>query len=159
MMNWPHRLVVRSSGLQPEDPSSTLGGVTQREKKMEHDLFDWCGWDLVSDTILQFFGCTLKKPIGVFKVGDLVPCIVVDFETGILQVLDAGRGKKGTGIDFASLLSEHQVKMVLDTELAKLESAEKLHNEVMSNRDREIGDLKNQIDQLQATLRCRVLSD
>jgi hypothetical protein len=45
----------------------------------------------VGDALLQFYDCTLKVPIGSFKVGDLVPMITVDFEHGILQVFDKGR--------------------------------------------------------------------
>lgn len=70
---------------------------------MERDLFEWSAWDLVNDTMLQFYGCTLKVSIGEFKVGDLVPVILVDFENGILQVLDREK----------TLSSEHKVRMVL----------------------------------------------
>ncbi len=67
---------------------------------METALFDWSVWDCVEDTLLQFYGCTLKVPIGSRKVGDLVSIIVVDFEHGILQVFDKER----------DLLSEHKVR-------------------------------------------------
>jgi len=104
---------------------------------MERDLFEWCGWDLLGDTLLQFYGCTLKKPIGAFKVGTLIPLIVVDFENGVLQVLSKEK----------ELLSEYRIKIVLDTQLVNLDGAKKLA------QDKEIGDLRNQIDQLQAKLR------
>jgi hypothetical protein len=72
---------------------------------MESDLFEWSAWDVVSDTILQFYGCVLKVPIGRFKTGDTVPVIVVDFETGVLQLYDSQRA--------GHLLAEHKVRMVL----------------------------------------------
>ena len=54
---------------------------------MEQTLFDWCGWDQLDDGVLQFTGCTLKVPIGTFKAGELVPVIVVSFDSGILQLI------------------------------------------------------------------------
>lgn len=75
---------------------------------MEKNLFDWAAWDLVSDTLLQFYGCVLLVPIGKFKVGDVVPVIVVDFENGILQLCSGG-GRACSG----ELISEHKVQMVI----------------------------------------------
>lgn len=71
---------------------------------METALFEWCAWDLMCDTILKFYGCTLKVSIGSFKAGDLVPRIYVDFEHGVLKICDKDE----------KLLSEHKVRMVLD---------------------------------------------
>jgi len=81
---------------------------------VERDLFDWSGWDLVTDTILQFYGCVLKVPIGAFGVGDMVPIIVVDFENGILQLIGKGRANAaGLSNGAGELLSEHKVRLVL----------------------------------------------
>jgi len=74
---------------------------------MEKDLFDWSGWDFLDDALLQFYGCVLKVPIGEFKVGDTVHMILVNFETGDLQLLSAGRAGEG------ELISEHKVRMVI----------------------------------------------
>jgi len=77
---------------------------------MESDLFEWSAWDVVSDTILQFYGCVLKVPIGRFKIGDTIPIIVVDFETGVLQLYDSQHAGR---FEEKSLISEHKVRMVL----------------------------------------------
>lgn len=74
---------------------------------MERDLFDWSGWDLLDDALLQFYGCVLKVPIREFKVGDTVPSIIVNFESGTLSLYDAGRVGK------SELISDHKVRMVL----------------------------------------------
>lgn len=75
---------------------------------MEHDLFEWSAWDQMDDTLLQFYGCTLKVPIGRFNIGEMVPIIIVNFETGVLQLLE--KGQCGN----SALISEHKVRMVLD---------------------------------------------
>lgn len=81
---------------------------------MEKDLFDWAAWDLVSDTLLQFYGCVLHVPIGEFEAGDVVPSILVNFETGDLQLFGKGVSKRGLRVAGESnLLSEHKVRMVL----------------------------------------------
>ena len=70
---------------------------------MERTLFDWCGWDELDPGMLQFTGWTLKVPIGTFKVGELVPIIIVCFDAGTIQLV----GKGG------DLLSEHNIRLVL----------------------------------------------
>jgi len=80
---------------------------------MEKNLFDWSAWDLLGDTLLQFYGCKLKVPIGEFKVGDTVPIILVDFEHGTIQLLEKGRAEGRCGTGGSSLISEHKVRMVL----------------------------------------------
>lgn len=76
---------------------------------MEENLFEWSAWDYIDDAILQFYGCVLKEPIGKFKPGDTVPIIVVDFENGVLQLLEKGRAV----LDEQELISEHKVRMVI----------------------------------------------
>jgi hypothetical protein len=71
---------------------------------MERTLFDWCGWDQQDVGVLQFTGCTLKVPIGQFKAGALVPVIVVNFETGNLQLVT----KNG------DLISQHNIRLALN---------------------------------------------
>jgi len=74
---------------------------------MEENLFDWSGWDFLNETLLQFFGCVLKVPIGRFGVGDTVPMILLNFEAGDLELRGAGRAGEG------ELISAHKVRMVL----------------------------------------------
>lgn len=83
--------------------------ILKGETNVENDLFEWSGWDLISDTILQFYGCKLKVSIGRFTVGETVPIIVVNFETGVLQL----HGKARAGFSKDTLLSEHKVRLVL----------------------------------------------
>ncbi len=71
---------------------------------MERKLFDWCGWDQPDVGTFKFTGCTLKVPIGAFKVGELVPVILVNFDGGRIQLL----AKDG------NLLSEHTIHLTLD---------------------------------------------
>ena len=75
---------------------------------MERNLFDWSAWDLVTNTLLQFYGCVLKVPVGSFEAGDKVPVIIIDFKAGILQLYE--KGQCGSG----ALISEHTVRMVLN---------------------------------------------
>jgi len=76
---------------------------------MESDLFEWAGWNLVTDTILQFYGCILKVPIYPFNSGEMVPIIRLNFETGALQLYDKGH----VSCSDVSLISEHKVRLTL----------------------------------------------
>jgi len=54
---------------------------------MIKSLFDSELWDVSSGyNVLYYFDCTLKVPIGDYKIGAKIPCISVDQEKGILEI-------------------------------------------------------------------------
>ena len=57
--------------------------------KGEFVLFEFESYRNPTVDVLQFYNCTLSIPIGNFKVGDIIPTIVIHFvRNGTLQVFD-----------------------------------------------------------------------
>jgi len=46
--------------------------------------FDFCC--SISDSVIEYFDCVLKAPIGDYKIGTKVPCLAVDWENGVLEI-------------------------------------------------------------------------
>lgn len=55
---------------------------------MEKTLFDWRGYDALDMTVLIFYECVLKVPIGSFPIGYCANSIFIDYEQGILAIFD-----------------------------------------------------------------------
>jgi len=53
---------------------------------MEKDLFDWKKWDNYGN-LLSFEDCTLKREIGDHKPGEVIPYIVWDTDSGLLELV------------------------------------------------------------------------
>lgn len=56
---------------------------------MERQLFDYDGYDMVSDMVFVFYDCVLKININDFKIGDRVSIANLDFESGTLELCDS----------------------------------------------------------------------
>lgn len=54
---------------------------------MEQELFEWKEWDQYDTMFFTFHNCTLRKDIGGFKVGDFMECINVNYEDGVLELI------------------------------------------------------------------------
>lgn len=46
------------------------------------------GWDEIDTMCFQFYDCTVKKEFGLYKVGDVIPTLFVDFGAGKLVIYD-----------------------------------------------------------------------
>lgn len=58
---------------------------------MVKKLFTWNDWDVVEDDVDQYYGCTLRVPIGDHAIGDVIPIIAINHEVGVLSIyMDPG---------------------------------------------------------------------
>jgi len=55
---------------------------------IEHQLFDWEGWDQVGGMDLFFYNVTLKVKIGQFEAGTKLPGAALLIESSILSLVD-----------------------------------------------------------------------
>jgi len=53
---------------------------------MERQLFEWENWDEVDVAFLQFYQCKLIVDIGPYKKGDMLSCIAINYQDGVLEV-------------------------------------------------------------------------
>jgi len=53
---------------------------------MERQLFSWKEWDHVDLLTLRFLDCTVVKAFGPFSVGDKLSEVIIDFDTGHIDV-------------------------------------------------------------------------
>jgi hypothetical protein len=68
---------------------------------MEKQLFNWDAFDIITDDILVFYGCTLGVDIGKHKVGIQLDSISINYATGILEMYN------GDG----TVISTHQLEL------------------------------------------------
>lgn len=58
---------------------------------LEQQLFNWTECDVIDHTVIQFYDCTLKQPMGAYKVGDVLSTIVFSFEDSKIIFLEKGK--------------------------------------------------------------------
>ena len=55
---------------------------------LEHQLFDWDGWDDNGLMNLQFYKVVLKVPVGPFPIGHKFPCCWLNGDTSTISFID-----------------------------------------------------------------------
>lgn len=59
------------------------------KETLERQLFDWTGWDGDIEC-MTFYNCTLKVPIGPYKIGDKFSGISILWVKSLLQIYEDG---------------------------------------------------------------------
>lgn len=99
-----HITQLNTTPLSYEDAKES---ILSERKSLDSILFDWEGWDKLSEMSTVFYDCTLKIKLGEFKPGESFYSIILDLERSLIIA-----SKEEWGYDFNEDKTQWKTKEV-----------------------------------------------